>query len=174
MTEAEWSGCSDPTAMLSFLGARLSKRKQRLFAVACCRRIWHLFVREESRQAVETAERYAEGVAAAKELGATHHLAIRAMRECSEWFHARAALAAADAAAGHLLWEFRNPGAPEHDPAFAAANAVSEYSRVLLRRQSRRHSNSAERREREMQSHLLRDVSGTPFRRPERDPAWLA
>src|SRR5262245_7292301 len=110
MTEAEWSGCSDPTPMLSFLGARLSERKRRLFAVACCRRIWHMFVREESRQAVETAERYAEGMGEAKELAAAHNLASLAVRECPEWFHARAALAAADATERQLLWEFRNPG----------------------------------------------------------------
>jgi hypothetical protein len=63
MTEAEWLACTDPTPMLQFPRPRASDRKLRLFAVACCRRIWNLLTEERSRKAVETSEQCADGLA---------------------------------------------------------------------------------------------------------------
>ncbi|QEL19249.1 hypothetical protein [Limnoglobus roseus] len=61
MTEAEWLTAEKPTPMVEFVRGRVGHWKLRLFAVACCRRIQHLFADGRSREAVEVAERYAIG-----------------------------------------------------------------------------------------------------------------
>jgi hypothetical protein len=63
MTEAEWLAATDPTPMLEFLRGKASDRKLRLFAVACCRRIWGLCPEATSRTSIEVAELFADGMA---------------------------------------------------------------------------------------------------------------
>jgi hypothetical protein len=70
MTEREWAACQDPDRMMKFLPGKATQRQLRLFAVACCRRVWHLLVNEKSRCSVEVAERYADGRATPDELEA--------------------------------------------------------------------------------------------------------
>src|SRR5581483_5764452 len=60
MTEAAWLESADPVPMLKLLRGKASHRKLRLFAVACCRLIWHLLVDRRSRSALEQAELLAE------------------------------------------------------------------------------------------------------------------
>jgi hypothetical protein len=60
MTEQEWLQATDPGPMLSFLKGRVSKRKQRLFAVACCRHFW-TDMTQTDQQVVEVAELFADG-----------------------------------------------------------------------------------------------------------------
>ena len=66
MTEAEWFACTEPWRMVDYLRSnrRLrNARKLRLFVVASCRRHWALLTDERSREAVEVAELYADGLA---------------------------------------------------------------------------------------------------------------
>jgi len=54
--------------MLDFLQGKASERKLRLFACACCRRIWQIMPYDEEREAVEVLERHLGGAASPDEL----------------------------------------------------------------------------------------------------------
>jgi hypothetical protein len=60
VTEAEWVGCQDATAMLRFLRGKAGERKLRLLACVCARSRWSGLVEPEYRRAVEVAERVAD------------------------------------------------------------------------------------------------------------------
>jgi hypothetical protein len=61
MSEAQWVACESWVDFLKVLPADASARKLRLFAVACCRRLPGLA--ERSTEALDVAERHAEGLA---------------------------------------------------------------------------------------------------------------
>jgi hypothetical protein len=69
MNELEWQTCHDPQEMMRWLrqSGITSDRKGRLFACACARRLWGRFFDDRSREAIEVAERYADGLATPKE-----------------------------------------------------------------------------------------------------------
>jgi hypothetical protein len=75
MTKREWRECIDPEKMLMFARGKVSDRKIRLFACACCRRVWDLFLGEESPRAVATAEAYADGTAGPEQMAAAYDAA---------------------------------------------------------------------------------------------------
>jgi hypothetical protein len=68
--EQVWLNSIDPTPMMEFLRGKTSDRKLRLLGCACCRLISHWITDGRSRQAVEIAERYADGGVGDAELSA--------------------------------------------------------------------------------------------------------
>jgi hypothetical protein len=75
MTEAEWLACESYTRALSFLKKRVSNRKLRLFACACCRLLGDVLKGEAAYSALAVAEDYADG--------RTSHDALLAARQAA-------------------------------------------------------------------------------------------
>jgi hypothetical protein len=185
MTEDEWLNCTNPHRMLDFLGgevavlvdqvppqqqeaerrhllAIVSPRKRWLFGVACCRQVWDLLTVEASRQAVETAERYIDGLVDYQEL----------------WRAADAAMAARDAIRVSLRDANREAARRTRSAAIAAMMAVRLYwgaaadeSATAARWAGLVPSLDAAR---VGQADLLRDIVGNPFRPTLIAPEWIA
>ena len=71
MDEREWQVCDAMRTMLQFLHSRGTERKWRLFACACCRRIWDLLPVDHGRRTIEVAEQYADHRASLADLEAS-------------------------------------------------------------------------------------------------------
>jgi hypothetical protein len=80
MTEEGWLSAEDPEPMQNVLRGKVSRRKLRLLAVACCRRISRWVVDERSKQAIEVCEQYAEQVVGQKKLSAARRAAFSATK----------------------------------------------------------------------------------------------
>jgi hypothetical protein len=166
MTEAEWLACPDPEAMLRFLEGRVSDRKLRLFACACCRRIWHLLTDPSSRRAVEVSERYADGEVGPRDLAEALALAAPTRATAAYW--------AASRNPAKTVWEACSAAselaadAATREAHAAAAADQAAWNSVLAAENSAR---AAEARE---QANLLREVVGNPARQPSVAPSLRA
>src|SRR5262249_27046407 len=69
--EKEWLACVDPIVLGWWIQGFRSQRKQRFFTCACGRLVWDRLP-ETGRQAIEVAERYADGHATDPELAQAH------------------------------------------------------------------------------------------------------
>lgn len=172
MTDEQWLACADPDAMLESILGRCSNRKMRLFACACCRAIGELIKDPLSWEAIEAAERFADGdisfeameeVCKAVQNGkslfadaswaaawAAAPLEYNAASECAR--HAAGAVARiATQEAKSLAWAAVRSGATdaERAEAWARYDAVCE---------------AASRAHRAEQANLVREIYGNPFR----------
>jgi hypothetical protein len=150
MTEVEWLACSNAEVMVDFLRmeGKISARQFRLFAIACCRRVWHWFDNDESsRRALEVAERYADGQVTEQELWKANQ---------------------APGQSGSVTYQATNPNAGQG--AFGAAASIAEGITNCFPIEE---VQAAYQRESLEQSRLGRCIFANPFRPVILDPAWL-
>jgi hypothetical protein len=176
MTEADWLACTDPGPMLDLILGRATDRKLRLFAVACCRRVWHLMAHERSRTAIEAAERYAEGLMSREELRAAAKEALAVLQEPWPglyWGHSarrqtqRVRMQRACYHAAKSTAEVSSPHLDVNQVIFLTLGADSEVQMAETGRVTPR--------EDEVQCRFLRDIFGPlPFRPVAIDRSFLA
>jgi hypothetical protein len=163
MTEAEWLECTDSRKMLDFLEGKASDRKLRLFAVACCRRIWHLLPNDSCRTVVELRELSVEGLDTKQQLREVEERfwddSWEKVSGLFGYYFGREAVA-------YLLYNDECDGAD----GVAWQAAVAAGTGQL---QPDGHSYKASDAEQAAQSFLVRDIFGNPFRLVALDPAWL-
>jgi hypothetical protein len=178
MTEAEWLACPYSMLMLRCDQVKIDGRKLRLFACACCRRVWHLLQMEVARRIVGLVEAVADGEGSEAELLET--------------------LGSSEFAASHARYSGDTEAGPHLSVrAFEAIQAAQTLALTPFDRLSvdciaeatsldpakdfyydpRRHNGGAgvmpDLVEAAEQAVYLRDIFGNPFRRVALDPAWL-
>jgi hypothetical protein len=177
MTEAEWLACTDPLDMVNAVGDRLTERKLRLFLVACCRRLSQVLKERRLREAVETAERFAEGLYGEQELDeAARSACVPRQGQPPPW------LAEADRAAARACSYPGYLGARTHSFtgryqkwSYGVMRGVDAAAQTVAYRAS-----MAEEGERALadelkaQCRVLRDIAGNPYRPVRVDARWLA
>lgn len=182
MTEAKWLNCTDPKTMLDYLEDTASARKCRLFAVACCRRIWQYLKDKRSRRLVEVAESLADGAATVKQLRAAFNQAAKAQEAIHYEGGDAVDQSAAEAVLGlreELLIAQVFEGIEE---AVGEARAGEAWDRIYrtpgkdYRTQEAEHNEECDagaEAEKAVQAALLRCIFGNPFQFASIDPAWL-
>lgn len=163
--EADWLHSTDPDLLLHLVRDKATDRQFRLFACACCRRVWHLLRDERSRQIVKVAEKYADD--------AVDDATLRDARAAGELVVSRFAAHDGQADALHAssavqLLADANVARGAAEVAVRAAEAVSYYA---VRQRSwpaiewmKKARLTAEATERAEQTDLLRHIMGNPFR----------
>jgi hypothetical protein len=163
VTESDWLNAKDPQAMLAVLrdSGKLSGRKARLFAVACCRCTWNLLPYRRSRDAVEVLERLADGEVPRAEVEHVLRGAYNAYSEIER-------IDGDDLAEARWLVARGVYHALKAGPSTTALYAHHSARLAVA-------YGAARRAEEGQQCGLLRDIFGPlPFREVHLDPLWLA
>jgi hypothetical protein len=157
MTEAEWLATTRPYDLTHYKACR-SARKRRLLSAAFARRVLTLVPDDCYQPAIETAERYADGLATEEEMRKARRVTIKAWKERK---FAEAGNHAATAALATLAKD-----------AVMAVHALEPagHARASLTRPDWQAGHDEETR---VQCVLTRDVFGNPFRPVKCVSSWL-
>lgn len=187
MTETEWLVCTDSDSMVEALRFHSTERKARLFLCARGHLVWHLLSDERSRNAVETAERFIEGLATSQQLEAAYDEAGNAVAEMGPLNHELPRRLTPDRrrvdetleAAMHA-WSATDPNAAAH--IYEEVESGKEWLALVDAEKSSDSGSvayfDALRDDwltmKRMQAHLLRDIFGPFLFRPiALDGSWL-
>ncbi len=182
MTESDWNRCAEPRTLLDWLRVRgrLSDRKARLFAVACCRRIWPHVVDEQGSKTVEVAERYADGNATEAELLQAHnafHAGVYMLREARSWWGQSALDFMRKVVPLDDDWEDVPPTLHDLAVIAAASRKAVKGANVVVRKVvpvPQELSGSWEVSMAQEACSVIHEIFSNPFRaKPTIDPAWL-
>lgn len=178
MTEQEWLITAKPRLLLEARRWK-SGRKLRLFACACCRRVWDWITEDVSRRAVQVAEWSADGAA-------DQHM-LRAIEEEAQEFSEDLCLGARDHFDTYAVYRAASAAsrAAEASPldgadsvtwssAEAAASIAARHAWDEDHLSARNHPDffAACDREEAAQAELFRDIFGNPFRPVVLRPEW--
>lgn len=168
ITEAEWFSCTEPAPMLKFVHGRVSDRKLRLFASACCRRIEHQILDERVREALQVAEGYFDGLQPYEQaLKACMTVSAVAMEEWEGLPQGRRT-GAWTARAVSDIW-----GGRFDSVAFWVAYAAADFVDPTGSDCPSKSWIQARFEELRIQCELARDIFGNPFQASTIDSCWL-
>ncbi len=158
--EEWWEQCQSPGEMLATRGVR-SARKRRLFAVACCYRIWDRLTDERCRRAVKATEEMADREGMGEEW--EHWNEIQAvLEELDRSRNSENPLL--EALSAEYRWAVEAVSETVHPNMLGVAEKVSSNTRAL-------HLGSWHEEQR-AQCQFLREIFGNPFRPVIMRPAW--
>ncbi len=167
MTEAEWERGIERRPMLELLHERMSARKFRLFAVACCRRQGNLVPPIPHRQVIKAAERFADGIGTEEELRTVAEAVRRITSDYAKYTPGMEEWQIASAA------EFTvgRSGLPPWENARCTAVCVSRVVSGRVHVYQREFDPDPDPEEYQ-QITLLHDIAGNPFRPEMTEPNW--
>jgi hypothetical protein len=180
MTESDWSASTDPHRLLNFLQGKLDARRVRLFAIACCRRVWYV-LDERSREAVEVVEQYADGLDRLEAWAShemknrvdAHHASWPLMVNLPPWWVVVTTLLSgltqnARRLVASLVWAVAER-ANDGNPSLSAPPS----EQLRPEKKAGAAAQEAKVQEQTVQCNLLRDIVGNPFRPVDLDRSWL-
>ncbi len=171
-TERSWLGSTTPNSLLLTLKGKRMPRQRRLIAAACCRRYMAEMEDPRSRQAIEAAERFADGESSDADRAQAYKEAQSVSFLGLEGRIALLGLPGSTAEGQAAVWR---AWWLAHAAQLCVATSGMDEALEQLMRRARRQGRQQEQREKVEQCAIIRDVVGNPLRpAPVVDPTWLA
>ena len=170
MTESEWAVLADPGTMLHYIQGPQSSLKRPvvatdrqllLWAIACCRRIGHLFDDVHCINAVWTAERFADGELTYKELLAVGEQTRKWRTDAFDDARNESVSAYVAGACAHLVEGVDSEFDGMDTPFLPPVEDATRWAVAAIRENA---GVAAAPRETVTQCSILHDILGNPFR----------